>query len=299
MGKLVKVAKFVATSLAMLAGLALLGLSLPVDGRKALSVQTGSMEPSIKTGSLVFVKRVPAESIAVGDVITYINPLNRKQTITHRVEQISEASNGSKRFITKGDANYAADPPITQNLIVGKVSMIASYLGGARDFIFTWPGLILLVYLPALIIAIGEVRRLAAYYRSQHYALPEWLAGRRPAVSGHTGRNAVIVGLIGIFSLAVGVPAHALTSDQARMTGNTITVKRGKVLGERKWRCKKTWYGQRCDCKYRDHRGRMRHDIKRKVDKQHRRDYDHHHKNHWDHDDNNSRHRHGGRSYDD
>src|SRR4030095_769218 len=122
MGKLVKIVRTGTISLAMLAGLALLGLSLPIGGQRIMSVQTGSMEPASKTGSLVFVNHISSESIKTGDVITYINPRNKSQTITHRVHEIIEKQNGQKQFITKGDANYSPDQPISESRIIGKVN---------------------------------------------------------------------------------------------------------------------------------------------------------------------------------
>lgn len=223
MSKLIKIAGFGAISLAVLAGLTLLGLSLPIAGRKAMSVQTGSMEPGIKAGSLVFVNRVPAATIVTGDVITYINPLNKNQTITHRVVQVLE-TNGSRRFVTKGDANYSPDQPISESHIVGRVDAVLPYAGLGRDFLFTWPGLVLLVYLPALIISIGEIRRLAAYYRSQRYVLPELL--HRCAANG-IGRNLVATALVGLASLAFAWPVYAALVTTATMTGNSISIAAG------------------------------------------------------------------------
>jgi signal peptidase I len=89
MVRLVKAIKASLIPLAVLSGLALLGLSMPIGGRRALSVQTGSMEPAIKTGSLVFVTDVSAATIKPGDVITYTDPRNQAQTITHRVRDIT------------------------------------------------------------------------------------------------------------------------------------------------------------------------------------------------------------------
>jgi signal peptidase I len=220
MGKLIKYAKIGIFSLAVLTGLALLGLSLPIGGRRAMSVQTGSMEPTIKTGSLVFVNRVSVANIAPGDIITYINPRNSQQTITHRVAEVRDRG-GSRQFITKGDANPSPDQPISEKRVVGKVNGAVPYVGKARDFLFTWPGLVLFVYIPALIVSISEIRRLAAVYRARHYELPEIFLRR--TLRNTTGRNLAIAGATAVISVLVALPVLAAKQSTATLTGNTIS----------------------------------------------------------------------------
>src|SRR3990167_5786402 len=107
MGKLAAVLKLCGFALFFGICALLLMLSLPKSGWKALSVQTGSMQTALPIGTLVFVHRVPATSLKVGDVITYVNPSNKKQTITHRVVGIDKP-----QLIVKGDANRSADMPV-------------------------------------------------------------------------------------------------------------------------------------------------------------------------------------------
>jgi signal peptidase len=224
MGKLSSITNIAAISLAVLSGIALLGLSLPIGGWRPLSVRTGSMEPHIKTGSLVFVNRVSAESIKSGDVITYVNPSDKAQTITHRVQDVIVQSNGQRKFIAKGDANQTADQPVSENRVIGKVQAAVPYAGEYRNFVYTWPGLILLVYLPALIICIGEIRKLAAYYRSQHYILPEFLARRMKKGSGLAPSSLMVAGVIFFSTIAVALPVHAAKQSSATLTNFSISL---------------------------------------------------------------------------
>jgi signal peptidase I len=223
-GKLIKIAKIGVLSLAALAVLALLGLSLPIDGRRAFSVQTGSMEPAVKAGSLVFVNRIPAADIAAGDVITYINPKNTKQTITHRVLEVRKQPNGPRRFVTQGDANSNPDLPISESRVVGKVDAVVPYAGRAVDTLWHPIGLAFLIYVPALIVVISEVRRLAAHYRKQRYALPDMLARRFYGNFSRLGRNLSVIGLVGLFTVAAALPVRAAFMSTAALTGNTISV---------------------------------------------------------------------------
>ena len=79
-----------------------------VFGRAVLWVETGSMEPEIKTKSFILVKRSDGSDVEVGDVITFVctdegSEVNG-QLITHRVIEITEDG-----FITKGDNSPATD----------------------------------------------------------------------------------------------------------------------------------------------------------------------------------------------
>lgn len=69
-------------------------------------VTSGSMEPTIPMGSLIVAQAVRPENIQPGDVITYALP---DRVVTHRVESIADRD-GHVAFVTRGDANAAADP---------------------------------------------------------------------------------------------------------------------------------------------------------------------------------------------
>ncbi|GGG24157.1 hypothetical protein GCM10007304_42510 [Rhodococcoides trifolii] len=70
--------------------------------------KTGSMSPTIPTGSLAVVRQVPAESVVPGDVVTVdrVGDL----PVTHRVVRTTPASNGETFLELKGDANKYEDP---------------------------------------------------------------------------------------------------------------------------------------------------------------------------------------------
>lgn len=75
---------------------------------QALVVRSGSMSPTIPTGSVVFYKKVTASNVEVGDVIVFDKPGQQDQKVTHRVLSISNGPTG-RYFTTKGDANGAPD----------------------------------------------------------------------------------------------------------------------------------------------------------------------------------------------
>lgn len=142
----------------MLTGVIFLGMLvlftfLPIPGNmQLLTVLSGSMEPAIKTGALVFVK--PAESYAVGDVVTY--HADGDTTFTHRIIAQSE-EDGVLTFVTQGDANNVADDILVRpEMIVGKVLWDIPYMGYMTSFAKTRTGILLFVVLPATFIIIEE-----------------------------------------------------------------------------------------------------------------------------------------------
>ena len=116
--------------------LVLLGLILAVTvlplafGFKTYIVQSGSMEPEIPTGSLVYVDtNVDTASLAVGDVIAFDHG---KIDITHRIAEIDP---GTGEFITKGDANGSNDPDsVAPSQVIGKTVLAIPSLGYAEAF---------------------------------------------------------------------------------------------------------------------------------------------------------------------
>lgn len=122
-------------------------------------VMSGSMEPAIQTGSVVYVDGVSAEDIQVDDVITFrLSPGG--PTTTHRVIDIEETDAG-KRFVTKGDANENSDgEAVPPDGIVGKVAFSLPYLGYLIAFAGSRIGLIVLLVVPSVALIAFEIRDL-------------------------------------------------------------------------------------------------------------------------------------------
>ncbi|WP_233197709.1 signal peptidase I [Cryobacterium sp. Y57] len=79
-----------------------------VTGSIPLTVLTGSMEPGFPPGTLIIVRPVAVEDLALGDVITYQMETGKPGVVTHRVIAINMTA-GERTFVTKGDNNGAAD----------------------------------------------------------------------------------------------------------------------------------------------------------------------------------------------
>jgi signal peptidase I len=140
---------------------------LPIPGNyKVFTVQSGSMEPHVKLGSLIFVKR--ADNYQVRDVITFKVPGN-KNTVTHRIEEIKTTESGLS-FVTKGDANEEADTEETnQSNVVGKVFLMIPYVGYPIGYAKTQLGFILLVIIPSVIIIYDELRKIAEEIKKKFF----------------------------------------------------------------------------------------------------------------------------------
>src|SRR5690554_6489189 len=92
-----------------------------VDGA-ALTVLTGSMEPTYSPGDMIVVRGVADadREVQVGDPVTFQPVSDDPALITHRVVAKSFSSNGTS-FVTRGDANGADDEPIVAGQIKGVV----------------------------------------------------------------------------------------------------------------------------------------------------------------------------------
>lgn len=141
-------------------GVLVLFSTIPFAGNyKIFTVQSGSMEPKIKTGSLIFTKS--NDSYRVGDVITR-RTLDANSTITHRIiEEKKQEKTGQSVFVTKGDANDSEDSEIVSpESIVGKVIFTVPYLGYPVGYARTQQGFILLIIIPAVIIIYEEILKI-------------------------------------------------------------------------------------------------------------------------------------------
>lgn len=129
-----------------------------LPGYEVLIVQSGSMEPAISTGSVVVVSE--QDRYEAGEVITFGETTGDQIPTTHRVvsEQLLD---GEYAYTTKGDANEEADlEPVPLNEVRGKVLFDIPWLGYILDFARQPLGFVLLIGIPAALIAIEEISNL-------------------------------------------------------------------------------------------------------------------------------------------
>ena len=130
---------------------------LPIPGNyQILTVLSGSMEPAIKTGSLVIVK--PSVDYKVGDIITFKGDM--KKPTTHRIYSM-RIEEGNAIYSTKGDANNAPDnKEVKAGEITGKVLFTLPFVGYAVDTAKKPWGFALIVIIPGVVIIGDEIRKI-------------------------------------------------------------------------------------------------------------------------------------------
>ena len=138
---------------------------LPIPGNfQVRVVQSGSMEPAIKIGSVVLIK--PLSGYKVGDVITFEGNFKdakgKKIPTTHRIIE-AKVDAGSVLYQTKGDANDSADSNlIASNKVIGKVLLSVPYAGYAVAGAQTGYGLLAIIVIPAAIIIFDQAKKIAS-----------------------------------------------------------------------------------------------------------------------------------------
>ncbi|RST72738.1 signal peptidase I [Siminovitchia acidinfaciens] len=147
-----------------------------IFGYQMKAVLSGSMEPGIKTGSIILIKNTDAgDQFAKGDVITFIT--EEKILVTHRIVEVQD---GGSHFITKGDNNNGPDlEPVHVNNIVGKYTDITiPYVGYIFKITESQLGGALLLFLPGILLvgygllSIWRTIRIAESYKNAEAETP-------------------------------------------------------------------------------------------------------------------------------
>lgn len=125
-----------------------------VLGIQALTVTSGSMEPTIPVGSVVYAKPVAFEDIREGDIITF--HLEKSGTkVTHRVVEKDE---NLFNVYTKGDANEEPDAsPTSYKNVDGVVKCTIPYLGWLAVLLNEISGKICLISIFLVLMLLEEV----------------------------------------------------------------------------------------------------------------------------------------------
>ncbi len=150
---------------------AMLTYLAPHFGWRVDLVSSGSMEPELKTGSLVITRPVEPQEVVVGDIIVFSpNGVTLGENeVTHRVIGIEEAS--PLYFKKKGDANDNPDPfTVPARNLVGRICFKAHYVGYIAGFLKTPWGFLLGLVIPGLILItmyITSIRRMLRKNREE------------------------------------------------------------------------------------------------------------------------------------
>jgi len=157
--KIFKIIYSVFVAFIVVVALLLIVSVFPITGNyKMMIVQSGSMEPAIKMGSIVMVK--PVDDYKINDVISFGEITRTKAPTTHRIYDM-KVEGGEPIYITKGDVNNAPDTgEIKKEDIVGKVLFSVPFVGYAVDFAKKPMGFALIIIVPAAIIIFDEIKKI-------------------------------------------------------------------------------------------------------------------------------------------
>lgn len=133
---------------------------------RILNVLTGSMEPTIHTGSMIIIKETTYSNLSVGDIVTYIPANEETVLLTHRIVSKNPED---RTFMTRGDANDTDDDfPVAFDRVVGEFVYAIPVLGALTAYLRTLPGIISAVILCLAIILVPKLLRFA--FKALHNA---------------------------------------------------------------------------------------------------------------------------------
>jgi len=159
MNKLIKIIYYIVVFAIFLMAVLMIASIFPITGNYELRVvQSGSMEPAIKTGSVAVIK--PSDDYQVGDVITFGDVYKSETPITHRIVDI-KVIEGDYYYITKGDANDDNDPKdVPKEDVIGKVLFSLPYAGYVVQEARKPFGFAILIIIPGVIIVYDESKKI-------------------------------------------------------------------------------------------------------------------------------------------
>jgi signal peptidase len=145
--------------------LVIASIDIPGVSLDARTVLTSSMEPTIPTGSVVFI--YPHEHYQEGDIVTFRRENSTLLIpITHRIIGTQTDEDGRTAFITKGDNNEYQDanllyPEEIRGRVVLHVPLLGHVLAAAKT---PW-GFAALVLIPAALVISDEVKKIVGVVR--------------------------------------------------------------------------------------------------------------------------------------
>lgn len=127
-----------------------------VLGIKPAVVLSGSMEPTIQVGDLIFIHDADTGDLKEGDVICF---LSSGKAVTHRIAEVATGEDGSPQYITQGDANNEKDQKaVTTDQIQGIWN--GGRIGGIGNFLLfmqSTTGMLIFLVCPILLFFIWDI----------------------------------------------------------------------------------------------------------------------------------------------
>lgn len=147
---------------------------------------SGTAEGHIEVGDLIFATAADTDKLQVGDVVSFMED---NVVVTHRIVEITADESGKKQFITKGDANNAADPPIYVDTVIGICRGRIPKLGDFAMFLQKPLGMAVFIGIPVCAFIVGDVirRRRDARRENEETARLRSELEKLRAAAGETG----------------------------------------------------------------------------------------------------------------
>jgi signal peptidase len=138
-------------------------------GVTPLIVLSGSMEPKIHEGELIFSTDISPEDVREEMVISFFDPLSTTGTIvTHKVVEIIENEDGTRSFRTRGINNNANDSALVpEKNLVGRYRFGIPLAGYVAMFMQSTPGLVVCVAVPLVLFIGYDMLRRRKYDKSK------------------------------------------------------------------------------------------------------------------------------------
>jgi len=183
-------------------------------------VSTGSMEPEIKTGSIVF-STLQNQEINKGDIIVFTSPDNQEITIIHRVMDIEK-----EEYTTKGDNNDSEDDwTVYKEDIKGEVIFKVPYIGYLIQYMKTPIGFAVVLGIPALILILSLIKKIKEGINEEVDKRTKEELIKEKISRQNTPPILTVLILISFTILFTNIPkVYALFSSSVDITGITISI---------------------------------------------------------------------------
>ena len=143
-----------------LVGALLAGILPALLGDESFVVANRNMQPMLQVGDLAIVGPVGADRLAAGDVVTYRTPPDLDTAVTRRIISLdTDSASGRLSLQTRGDSDPASEQvTVARNAVLGRLIFNIPRLGLLAGFANNPAGKILLIGIPALLLAADSLR---------------------------------------------------------------------------------------------------------------------------------------------
>ncbi len=131
-------------------------------GYSVMHVKSASMEDTIMTGDIIFIRKTDPDELVKDDIITFSMVIEQDgvaylTTVTHRIVTVG-GEPGNRTFTTKGDHNNAVDEwTVTADQVIGRYVGRSAFLGTVFNAIMAGGTNLIYVGVVALFLLIAVV----------------------------------------------------------------------------------------------------------------------------------------------